>query len=133
MKRGQITMLNERELKYAALLEGSGLSRSMAMVIVCLMTRKNLTVHKVAIATGLTQASAGTALKKLLENGMVQPEERDTGKISGRHYCLAGDWKCILSMIEKRERTKIAIYMEKTGKVRKEIKLKYSAAPGRPR
>jgi predicted transcriptional regulator len=125
MKNVKITVLDERELTCARLLEASGLSRSAAMVIVCLMVRSNLMVREIAVTTMMASAAVSVALRKLRESGMIRSEEGVTGKKSDRCYSLVGDWGCILTMIEEQERKKVSGFVEKADHARSELKMKY--------
>jgi predicted transcriptional regulator len=130
LKKVTIAVLDSRELSYAALLEGAGLSRSMARVIVCLMVHQDLKVLEIAWATEMSSALAAVALRKLRENEMVLTEVNVFGKKSESRYRLVGDWECILALIEQREKEKISGYLEKAGKVRSDFREKYD--PSRP-
>ncbi len=125
MKNATIAVLDARELSYAALLEGAGLSRSVARVIVCLMVRQNLMVREIARATEMSPALVAIALRKLRENGMVLTGVGVSKKMSDRRYRLVGDWECILALIEQREQEKISGYLEKAGRVRSDFREKY--------
>jgi predicted transcriptional regulator len=133
MKQVTIAVLNNRDLIYAGLLEESGLGRSAARALVCLMIRGHITVREMAVATQMTSASVNVALRKLRERGMVLSEDSATGRNADRRYSPAGDWKCILGLIEDHERSQVAMYREKASKVRKDIKNKYGYALDRPR
>ncbi len=125
MKNATIAVLDARELSYAALLEGTGLSRSVALVIVCLMVRKDLKVREIARTTQMSSALAAVAMRKLKEYGMVLTGADFPGKKSDRRYRLVGDWECILALIEQRENEMISGYLEKAGKVRSDFREKY--------
>lgn len=128
MKKATITVLGARELRYATLLEGAGLSRSLARVIVCLMVRRDLKVREIARATEMSSALVANALRKLQALGMVVTGAKFAGKKSDRCYRLVGDWECILALIERLEEEKISDYLEKADKVRKEFREKYGQA-----
>jgi predicted transcriptional regulator len=125
LKNATIAVLDARELSYAALLEGTGLSRSVALVIVCLMVRQNLMVREIARATEMSPALATIALRKLRENGMVLTGVGVSEKMSDRRYRLVGDWECILALIEQREQEKISGFLERAGRVRSDFREKY--------
>ncbi|HEY3274300.1 MAG TPA: MarR family transcriptional regulator [Methanocella sp.] len=133
MKKVTIAALDNSELSYASLLEDTGLSRSTARVIVCLMVRNSITVRQIALATEMTPASVSVAIRKLRELRMIRHEESVSGKTSERLYSPVGDWACILALIEEHERRKISGYMQKSGEVLSEIKNKYSYLLARPR
>ncbi|HEY3272589.1 MAG TPA: hypothetical protein VGJ92_02430 [Methanocella sp.] len=132
MKKIAITVLDDRELGYASLIEDAGFNRSTARVIVCLMVRNNITIRQIAMATETTSASVTVAIKKLRELRMIRYENNVSGKVSERLYSLIGDWECILSLMEEHERKKISGYVEKSGEVLREIKNKYSYLLARP-
>jgi predicted transcriptional regulator len=71
LKKATFAVLDERELRYAALLESSGLSRSAARTIVCLMVRQDLTVREIALATEMSSALASVAVRKLDRKSVV--------------------------------------------------------------
>jgi predicted transcriptional regulator len=128
LKNTTITVLDARELSYAALLEGAGLSRSVARVIVCLMVRQDLLVREIARATEMSPALAAVALRKLREYRMVLTGVSVSGKKSDRRYRLVGDWECILALVEQREEEQFSSYLKKAGKVRKDFREKYEQA-----
>ena len=125
MKKATFAALDRQELKYAALLEGSGLSRSVARTIVCLMVRRDLTVREIALATQMSSALIGIALRKLRDNGMVSIESATPGRMADRRYRLAGDWDRILAMVEELEQEKVCRYLEKADRVRCDFQEKY--------
>jgi predicted transcriptional regulator len=125
MKKTTIAVLDGRELNYATLLEGTGMSRSTARTIVCLMIRPDLTVREISRATEMSSAMTRVALRKLGENGMVLTGTIIPEKVSERRYRLVGGWDCILARIEQRECDKISGYLEKTGKARKNFRELY--------
>jgi predicted transcriptional regulator len=125
LKNATIAVLDERELKYASLLEGAGQSPSVARVIVCLLIRQDVTVREIARATEMSSARVTVAIRKLRENGMALTGTGLPGKKSDRRYRLVGDWECILALIEEREQEKISGYLEKAGKVRSDFRDKY--------
>lgn len=125
MRNVKITVLDESELTCARMLEASGLSRSAAMVIVCLMVRSGLMVREIAVTTMMTSAAVSVALRKLSESEMIRSEGSVTGKKSDRRYSLVGDWGCILAMIEEQELKKVSGFVEKAYHARSELKMKY--------
>jgi predicted transcriptional regulator len=125
LKNATIAVLDARELRYVALLEGAGQSRSVARVIVCLMVRQDIRVREIARATEMSSAQASVALRKLQEYRMVVTGAGFSGKKSDRCYRLVGDWECILALIEQREREKVSAYLEKAGHAREECREKY--------
>jgi predicted transcriptional regulator len=125
LKKATITVPDARELSYVALLEGSGLSRSAARVIVCLMVRQDLRVREIARSAEMSSAMTTVALRKLQEYRMVLTGDDFPGKKSDRRFRLVGDWECILDLIEQREKGKISGFLEKAGKVRSEFREKY--------